>query len=141
MAWQKQCKIATNGIVDKLGNGRSQRIRPTADFEPLAASFKRIKNILRQAEFQGGFAFDAQLLEHGPEKELHEEITRTAGQPLESVIASLRPKVDLFFEKVLVNAPDANVRQNRLTLLHNLLQQFSTIADFSEIVTSSQETK
>ncbi len=120
---------------------RVQRIRPTADFEPLAASFKRIKNILRQAEFQGGFVFDAQLLEHGPEKELHEEITRTAGQPLESVIASLRPKVDLFFEKVLVNAPDANVRQNRLTLLHNLLQQFSTIADFSEIVTSSQETK
>ena len=120
---------------------RVQRIRPTADFEPLAASFKRIKNILRQAEFQGGVALNAQLLENGPEKELHEEITRTAGQPLESVIASLRPKVDLFFDKVLVNAPDPNVRQNRLTLLHNLLQQFSTIADFSEIVTSSQETR
>jgi glycyl-tRNA synthetase beta chain len=120
---------------------RVQRIRPTADFEPLAASFKRIKNILRQAEFQGGVAFNAQLLEPGPEKELHEEIARAAGQPLENVIVSLRPRVDLFFDKVLVNAPDADVRQNRLTLLHNLLQQFSTIADFSEIVTSSQETR
>jgi glycyl-tRNA synthetase beta chain len=96
---------------------------------------------LRQAEFQGGVAFDAKLLEDGPEKELHEAVAKTAGQPLESVIASLRPKVDLFFDKVLVNAPDPNVRQNRLTLLHNLLQQFSTIADFSEIVTSSQETR
>ena len=52
-------------------------------------------------------------------------------------IASLRPKVDLFFDKVLVNAPDERVRQNRLTLLHTLLAEFSTIADFSEIVTNS----
>ena len=52
-------------------------------------------------------------------------------------IAALRPKVDLFFDKVLVNAPDAAVRQNRLTLLHTLLAEFSTIADFSEIVTNS----
>ena len=62
---------------------------------------------------------------------------RIAGQPIESVIARLRPKVDLFFDKVLVNAPDDKVRQNRLTLLHTLLAEFSTIADFSEIVTNS----
>ncbi len=47
----------------------------------------------------------------------------------------MRPKVDLFFDKVLVNAPDAAVRRNRLTLLHSLLTEFSVIADFSEIVT------
>ena len=52
-------------------------------------------------------------------------------------IASLRPKVDLFFDKVLVNAPDPNVRQNRLALLHAILTESSTIADFSEIVTNS----
>ena len=38
--------------------------------------------------------------------------------------------------KVMVNVPDQKVRTNRLTLLHNLLTEFSTIADFSEIVTS-----
>jgi glycyl-tRNA synthetase beta chain len=43
--------------------------------------------------------------------------------------------VDLFFDKVLVNAPDTRVRQNRLTLLAHLLTGFSTIADFAEIVT------
>jgi len=53
------------------------------------------------------------------------------------VISQLRPKVDLFFDKVLVNAPDARVRQNRLALLHTLLAEFSPIADFSEIVTHS----
>ncbi len=116
---------------------RIQKIRPTPDFEPLAASFKRVKNILRQAEFRGGPALDNRLLETGPERELYEEMQRIAGLPIESVITSLRPKVDLFFDKVLVNAPDEKLRLNRLTLLHNLLAEFSTIADFSEIVTNS----
>jgi glycyl-tRNA synthetase beta chain len=116
---------------------RLQKIRPTPDFEPLAASFKRIKNILRQAEYPGGGTVRAALLEAGPEKELYDESQRIAGQPIESVIAALRPKVDLFFDKVLVNAQDPQVRQNRLAMLHNLLGEFKTFADFSEIVTSS----
>ena len=75
------------------------------------------------------------LFEPGPESDLYKEIRRTEGQQLESRIGPLRPKVDLFFDKVLVNAPDPNIRRNRLALLHSLLQEFSTIADFSEIVT------
>jgi glycyl-tRNA synthetase beta chain len=119
---------------------RVQAIRPTPDFEPLAASFKRIENILKQADFKGGYDFRDDLLEPGPERDLYNEIQRTAGQPLELRIASLRPKVDLFFDKVLVNAKDELVRRNRLTLLHNLLAEFSTIADFSEIVTERTTT-
>ncbi len=115
---------------------RLQEIRPTPNFEPLAASFKRIKNILRQAEFTGG-AFTPALLEPGPESELFDEVNRSAGQPIENVIGTLRPKVDLFFDKVLVNAPDPAVRANRLAMLHGLLEQFRTFADFSEIVTNS----
>ncbi len=56
-------------------------------------------------------------------------------------IATLRPAVDLFFDKVLVNAPDEAMRRNRLTLLHKLLTEFSTIADFSEIVTQGTQTE
>ena len=63
---------------------------------------------------------------------------RQTGSPAAlETIASLRPKVDLFFDKVLVNAPDPKVRQNRLALLHAILTESSTIADFSEIVTNS----
>jgi glycyl-tRNA synthetase beta chain len=116
---------------------RVQRLRSSPDFEPLAASFKRIRNILDQAKFTGGGEIDEALLEAGPERDLYDEYRRIAGQPLENAIARLRPKVDLFFDKVLVNAPDARVRQNRLTLLNTLLAEFSTIADFSEIVTHS----
>jgi len=115
---------------------RLQKIRPTPDFEPLAASFKRIKNILRQAGFAGG-PFSPGLVETGPESDLYDEINRAAGQPIERTIGGLRPKVDRFFDEVLVNAPDPAVRANRLAMLYGLLEQFRTFADFSEIVTNS----
>jgi glycyl-tRNA synthetase beta chain len=113
---------------------RVQAVRSTPDLEPIAASFKRIKNILKQAQFTDS-TFEAKLLEPGPELDLYQEIRRTNGQSLESRIGPLRPKVDLFFDKVLVNAPDPNIRRNRLALLQSLLTEFSDVADFSEIVT------
>jgi glycyl-tRNA synthetase beta chain len=116
---------------------RLQMLRPTPDFEPLAASFKRIRNILEQAKFDEAGVIDENLLEPGPERDLYDEYRRIAGQPIEHVIARLRPKVDLFFDKVLVNAPEARVRHNRLTLLNTLRAEFSKVADFSEIVTHS----
>lgn len=115
---------------------RIQELRSSPDFEPLAASFKRIRNILEQAKFSGTGEIDESLLEAGPERELYDEYRRIADQPIENVISRLRPKVDLFFDKVLVNAPDARIRLNRLTLLNTLLKEFSTTADFSQIVTN-----
>jgi len=113
-------------------------VRLTPDFEPLAASFKRINNILKQASFTLG-AFSESLLEAGPERELYDASARIPGDaPLETV-ATLRPAVDKFFDKVMVNVPDQALRANRLTFLHNLLTKFSTIADFSEIVTSGDQ--
>jgi glycyl-tRNA synthetase beta chain len=121
-------------------------VRSTENFEPLAAALKRTANILKQANFTATAALDVSLLEAGPEAELHaafEQVraaTKGAGyqQALEA-IAMLRPTVDRFFDKVLVNAPDERVRANRLTLLHQLLTEFSTIAQFSEIVTIGEQ--
>jgi glycyl-tRNA synthetase beta chain len=121
-----------------------QAVRPTENFEPLAASFKRIRNILLQAQFTGGIAIQPALLDPGPEADLYADFERVRKEAVLldyqralETIASLRPRVDLFFDKVLVNAPDPNVRQNRLALLHAILTESSTIADFSEIVTNS----
>jgi len=123
-------------------------VRPTEDFEPLAASFKRIRNILKQANFDGlGDALNPALLEQGPESELYEKfmVTREANRMIHEYrgkleqIATLRGHVDRFFDKVMVNVPDPAVRQNRLTLLHTMLAEFSTTADFSEIVTGGAQ--
>jgi glycyl-tRNA synthetase beta chain len=119
------------------------KVRPTPDFEPLAASFKRIKNILKQAHVEGAEPVDTRLLTLGPEQDLFQAFERVSldvqktsdfAAKLAS-IASLRPKVDLFFDKILVNDKDEEIRRNRLALLSSLLTEFSTIADFSEIVT------
>ena len=50
-------------------------------------------------------------------------------------ISKLRPAVDKFFDNVMVMVDDEKLRANRLALLQTLLKEFSTIADFSEIVT------
>ena len=52
-------------------------------------------------------------------------------------MATLRETLDRFFDSVLVNAPDPGVRANRLALLGRMLSEFSSIADFSEIVTTA----
>ena len=125
-------------------------VRSTENFEPLAVSFKRIKNILRQAggieQFDGKLV-DESLLESGSEAELFRTFEKLRPRVAEhkgrgdyvsalSAIASLRPPVDLFFDEVLVMAKEEGVRQNRLTFLAQLLGEFSTIADFAEIVSA-----
>jgi glycyl-tRNA synthetase beta chain len=118
-------------------------IRPTNDFEPVAASFKRIKNILKQAQVSATGEPDPKLLSAGPEQELYRAFERVRSRisstngyrsKLEAM-ASLRPQVDLFFDKILVNDSNPAIRRNRLALLNCLLTEFSNIADFSEIVT------
>ncbi len=123
-------------------------IRTTEDFEPLAASFKRMKNIIEQARKSHGFTGgrpQPELFNMAEESSLHaryEEVfqiverEKSSGQYTAAlqVIASLRPAVDLFFDKILVMDPNPEIRTNRLCLLDMLLNGFSTIADFSEIV-------
>ena len=118
-----------------------QAVRPTENFEPLAASFKRMKNIVTQANFTGGI-FNAALMTEDAEKHLHAAAESLRGKlkglPYQAsleTIAGLRPAVDQFFDKVMVNAQDQSVRNNRLAMLAGLLSEFSSIADFSEIVT------
>ena len=122
-------------------------IRNMKNFVPLAASFKRIRNILEKSA--GGSERDhatvsAELLWEPAEKELHaaaqrigevaraKKKNRKYREALEAV-SELRPAIDAFFDKVLVMVEDKNVRANRIALLGNLLKEFSTVADFSEL--------
>jgi len=54
------------------------------------------------------------------------------------LLSTAREPVDKFFDKVMVMVDDEKVRANRLALLRTLLKEFSTIADFSEIVTEGR---
>ncbi len=127
-------------------------VRRSKDFEPLAVAFKRIRNILEKAGSPKAWRLDAVSEERFSEKaerELHaaagkvaEEAVRMkrSGRYREALeaIAGLRPVIDRFFDDVLVMSEDESVRKNRLTLLAQLLREFSTIADFSEIQTEAR---
>lgn len=150
-AYDEVNAVLSAGITDLVDTEQRllaiQAVRPTENFEPVAASFKRIQNILKQANHAGEGTLNEGLLEPGPETDLYAEFVRVreivsrhrARQEYRvalEVIASMRPKVDLFFDKVLVNAQDPAIRTNRLALLSQLLTGFSSIANFSEIVTA-----
>ena len=124
-----------------------EKIRSSPDFLGLSQSAKRIRNILRKSakpeDYQGGH-LDPNALEPGPELGLYEAYSRvdaavnahkSAGEyyPALELIATLRPAVDLFFDKVLVMAENADLRRNRLQLLLQLERLFNDIADLSEI--------
>lgn len=126
------------------------RIRPTSDFEPLAALLKRIGNILRQAEYRAGSPITEGNFPEGAERELYRAFVRVveAAQALSQsgdyyrfleITAGTRPVVDQFFEKVMVMDADPGIRERRLELLHRIHYQFNSIADFSEIVTSGDQ--
>lgn len=122
-------------------------VRGSDDFAAVSAAFKRIKNILRQAEEKGfavGSAKDAMLAAEA--QRLADEAAALAPRVADlreqrsyaealALIATLRPTVDVFFDKVMVLDPDTKIRGAHLGLIDEVLHNFSGIADFSEIVT------
>ncbi len=139
----------SDDVVDAISRAEAvTQIRPTEDFLAISMAFKRIKNILRQAQESGKKwpeEFKPADLVDPAEKELGTRVaeTRTRVQSLRQSkqerealahIAQLRPVVDTFFDKVMVMVNDEKLRTNRLALLATMQRSFSTIADFSEIV-------
>ncbi|OYR10897.1 glycine--tRNA ligase subunit beta [Brucella grignonensis] len=117
------------------------------DGKNLLAGTKRAANILAAEEKKGtkvAQSVDAALLKLDEEKALYAAVTLAAQEAEEAIaredfggamlaLAKLRGPVDTFFEKVLVNDEDENVRANRLALLEQIRTATSKVADFSKI--------
>jgi glycyl-tRNA synthetase beta chain len=128
-----------------------QRVRAVHQFRKmpealaLAAANKRVVNILsKQASgsFTGVPSIDPALLQEKAERDLWEQVREqqsklgVKGMDHEarlSSLAQLQTTVDYFFEQVLVNCEDQQVRQNRLGLLKSLSELFLSIADISQL--------
>ena len=136
-------------VVDAVERAEAVRqVLHMPEFQAIGAACKRMRNILRQAKEKG--IKPAERFEYFPDSEREEknlaEYIESNGPRIESyrkdkqygdallLLASARERVDFFFDKVMVMVEDHGVRANRLALLQTLLKEFSTIADFSEIV-------
>jgi glycyl-tRNA synthetase beta chain len=134
-------------VADAIARAQAlTEVRGSDDLAAISTAFKRIKNILRQAEEkQEGQSITPENLIEPAEQHLYAEVVRVAPQ-VEALraqqkypealerIATLRPAIDSFFDQVMVLAPEAHLRKNRLALIASVLSDFSHIADFSEIV-------
>ncbi len=105
----------------------------------LAAANKRIRNILKKAEGEVPATIDPALFIEDAERvladALHAALTDTDATlaardyvDVLSRLASLRPSVDAFFDEVMVNADDPQVRDNRLALLKKLADRLGSVA-------------
>ena len=140
-----------DNIVQTIARAEAVRgIRQSTDFESICGAFRRITNILRQADVASGSTtpINSSLFTE-PEKNLDQHMRPINTQFLQlaaqghyfdalTELSKLRPYIDQFFDKVLVMAPEAPLRNNRLALLQKLKNGFAIIADFSEIVTEGK---
>ena len=109
----------------------------------LAAANKRISNILKKAGEADAHVSEA-LLQEPAEQDLYaamKDIAPRAAAQFESgdytaslqTLATLRAPVDAFFDGVMVNAEQSDLRLNRLGLLATLHQAMNRVADLSRL--------
>jgi glycyl-tRNA synthetase beta chain len=109
----------------------------------LAAANKRIGNILKKAERADAHVSES-LLKEDAEKALYAATQKIAPQARTQfeagdytgslqTLAGLRGPVDAFFDGVMVNAEESDLRLNRLGLLATLHQAMNRVADLSRL--------
>ena len=111
----------------------------------LAAANKRIGNILKKADKADAHVSEP-LLREPAEQALFaamKDVTPRAAKQFEAgdytaslqTLAALRGPVDAFFDEVMVNAEEADLRLNRLGLLAILHSAMNRVADLSRLAT------
>ena len=116
--------------------------RTLEESSALAAANKRVSNILAKSDETLNDIVHASVLKEAAEIKLAGNLVVlrdklqpyfAAGRYQDALIelAALREPVDEFFENVMVNAEDKDVRINRLTLLSKLRELFLQVADIS----------
>jgi len=128
-----------NDCLSRISSLSEMKKEPA--FGVLAASYKRVKNIIK-----GNKATEvkADLFEHDAEKDLYElflEVRKNMEIFIDNreytaalkAMLSMKEPVDTFFDEVMVMAEDENVRQNRLNLLTALGELIRQIGDISKM--------
>jgi glycyl-tRNA synthetase beta chain len=143
----------SDDVVDALARAEAvKQVLHMPEFLAIGAACKRMRNILRQAKEKGiapaeTFEFLSDSAHEEKKLAAYIEVNSDRVETLRKkkeygealmLLSSARAPVDAFFDKVMVMVEDDKVRANRLALLRTLLKEFSTIADFSEIVTEGK---
>ena len=136
-----QCPDRLDQVPKRLAALAEFMMRPES--ESLCAANKRISNILKKSEAATA-SVQPQLLKEAAERALAQMLTEI-GPNAEAAVAEgrysealsglsvLKAPVDAFFDQVMVNAEDAQLRANRLALLATLHRSMNQVADLSRL--------
>ena len=136
-----QCPDRLDQVPKRLNALAEFMKRPES--ESLCAANKRISNILKKSEAAAAYV-EPRLLKETAEHALAQMLTEL-GPNAEAAVAEgrysealsslsvLKAPVDAFFDQVMVNAEDAQLRANRLALLATLHRSMNQVADLSRL--------
>jgi glycyl-tRNA synthetase beta chain len=125
-----------------------QRFLASEDGANLLVAYRRASNIVAIEERRDGRSYDDPLdpsVRQQPEEVALYQRLNGLSETLETFLinehfdramarlATLRPPVDEFFDKVTVNTEDRRLRENRLRLLSRIRATMNQVADFSQI--------
>ena len=114
--------------------------------EDLASANKRVVNILKKYNSNNMETIDPSLLIENEEKFLFKSLNETSKKIREfvkardydralSILINLKEPIDLFFEKIMVNADDDAIKKNRHNLLIQLYKEMNCVANISKLST------
>ncbi|MDR1975859.1 MAG: glycine--tRNA ligase subunit beta [Campylobacteraceae bacterium] len=108
-------------------------------FKEVFSTFKRVANIVKNVNTDAELAIHEVLLQEDAEKALYEAYTKVTAKEYSNfndqlrALFTLKPAIDNFFEKVMVNVEDQKLKQNRLNIIASIYKSFKSVADIKEI--------
>jgi glycyl-tRNA synthetase beta chain len=110
----------------------------------LASAYKRVANLLEKSDSVASRAINPELLIETAEKELvaaldalqptlEDQLKQLSYSDYLTTLASLRTPVDQFFDGVMVNSDNPELKTNRLAILQRLDGLFGAVADLKEL--------
>lgn len=108
-------------------------------FKEMFSTFKRVANIIKNMKTDEALRVNKALFENAYEHALFDAFDAVNAQSYETFEAhldalfALKPHIDAFFDNVMVNAENLELRANRQNLIASIYMAFKSIADIKEI--------
>ncbi|EHT8419321.1 glycine--tRNA ligase subunit beta [Campylobacter coli] len=104
-----------------------------ANFQENFTTFKRLANIANKTSHKVDENLFVEEAENKLYKAFKEKIQAHSLQEKLENLFSLKPFIDEFFDKVMINAKDEKLKNNRQALIYEIYEEFLKIADLKEL--------
>lgn len=133
----KACIQSKSNNILRLVNSMQalDKIAKEDNFKENFSTFKRLANIIKNNNIG---SVDINLFENESEVKLNDSFNSLildTNKPYEYLksLFGLKESIDNFFDSVLINVEDNNLKQNRLNLIGQIYKAFLKVADIKEI--------